>query len=399
MAFSLLGWTFNKSKLSPYENRPYACFPHLTLSRQSIMAFPAGFEAYANDRFPLRFQLTALSNFLTWKLFNVSARDDVLAGKDGWLFYLDMGNREFLRHDSLTPEKLKLLVRTFEDRRRWLALHNIRYFLVFVPCKCEMYPEKIPRQYRPLRAESIKDQLVAALKNQTSVDVLDLKKDMLQAQSRCEFPLYLVTDTHWNALGAFVAYQAITDHLREMYPAIKPLQCHDLIFGSQVRPGGDLAGMLGLRDYVPEKGTVAIVKNRHWVHSSRPPLPDLNSETGHNKPFATEVNDPSLPKAYVLRDSFSTFLQLYLSENFKRAYFHWNYTRSEKDDFLTQEILNEHPDIVIQEMAENVLALDAIPNPPEVESELANISQSDSKSAKVENQNAPNRSSLNSGER
>jgi hypothetical protein len=372
LAFSLLGWAFDKSKLSPYENRRYTSFPHLKLIPQSIVAFPAGFESYFNDRFPLRFQLTALSNFLKWKVFNVSGSDDVLVGKDGWLFFLGLGNREFLRHDSISPEKLQLLVNTFETRRRWLAMHHIRYLLVFVPCKCEMYREKIPSQYKPLHADSAKDQLVAALKRHSSVDVIDLKTNLFAEQRHFEFPFYLVTDTHWNQFGAFVAYQAITKHLREIYPGIKPLRWEDLSFTSQIRQGGDLAGMLGVRNLVSEKVTMIDIRNRHWVHSSHPPLPDLNSETGHNKPFATEVNNPALPKAYVLRDSYSIFLQPFLSDNFKRAFFHWNFRRTEDDEFLTQEILNERPDIVIQEMAENVLAMDAIPNPPEVESAVSN---------------------------
>jgi hypothetical protein len=79
-----------------------------------------------------------------------------------------------------------------------------------------------------------------------------------------------------------------------------------------------------------------------------------------------------LPKAYFVRDSFTIYLQPFLSENFRRAYFYWNYRRSKEDDFHAQEILDEHPDIVIQQMAENVLAMDAIPNPPEVENSLSN---------------------------
>jgi SGNH hydrolase-like domain, acetyltransferase AlgX len=374
MSFSLVGWLFNKDKVSPYENRRYVSFPHLRLTPKSIAAFPAGFESYLNDRFPLRFQLTALSNFLKWKVFNTSGNEDVLIGKDGWLFFLNAGNGEFLKHDLLTDEKLEPLVRTFENRRKWLAMHHIKYLLVFVPCKCEIYREKISSQYKPINPNSIRDQVVGALKQNSSVDVLDLTKQMLDEKRRTDSPLYLVTDTHWNQLGAFVAYKALANRLHETYPAIKPIQWQDLKLTSRIIRGGDLSGMLGLRDYVSE--TVPEIEfNRRWVFSSHPTTPDLNSEIGHTQPFATEVNNPSLPRAYFVRDSFTIALQPYLSQNFRRALFHWNYRMTKANEFPSDDILNEHPDILIQEMAENVLAMDAIHNPPEVDLAVSNIGQ------------------------
>lgn len=372
MGISVKGWIFDKNKVSLNENRRYASFPHLKLSPQSITAFPAAFDSYVSDRFPFRFQLTALSNLLKWKGFASSGHEDVFVGKDGWLFFLNAGNKAFLKHDSFTPEKLAFFVNTFEDRRRWLAMHHIRYLLVFVPCKCEMYREEVPSQFKLLHQDSMQEQLVNALRKNTSVDVMYLKRDLLSEKSRFQSPLYLVTDTHWNQLGAFVAYQEIARHLQKLYPAIKPIKWQDVNLTSRVEPGGDLARMLGVGQYVSERTPMVKVRNQHWVYSSKPPMPNLDSETGHYLPFATEVNNPSLPKAYFVRDSFTIYLQPFLSENFRRAYFYWNYRRSKEDDFHAQEILDEHPDIVIQEMAENVLAMDAIPNPPEVENSLTN---------------------------
>ena len=395
----MLGWVLDKNKVSLNENRRYASFPHLKLSPQSIVAFPAAFDSFLNDRFPYRFQLTAFSNLLKWKLFGSSGNDDVLIGKDGWLFFLQAGNRDFLRHESLTDEKLRIFVSTFENRRRWLAMHHIRYLLVFVPCKCEMYREEIPSQYRTLNPDTMQEQLVAALKKYTWVDVIYLKKDLLGEKAKFEFPLYLVTDTHWNQLGAFVACQVIARHLQEMYPAIKPLRWQDVNLSGRREAGGDLARMLGVGNYASEETTMVKIRNQHWEYSSHPPVPNLNSETGHYLPFATDVNNPSLPKAYFVRDSFTIYLQPFLSENFKRAYFYWNYRRTKENDFLAQEILNEHPDIVIQEMAENVLALDAFPNPPEVENALSDRFQFHDNSANLKNQKASIGTSLTSAEK
>jgi hypothetical protein len=372
MAFAVVDWICNKSKLSQQEKRPYATFPHLRLSVKSIKEFPGGFESFFNDRFPLRVDLVALANQLKWKLLHASGSDKVLIGKNGWLFYLDNGNAEFLKHEAMPPERLAAFVNMFESRHWWLAKHHMKYLLVFVPCKCEIYRELVPNEYRTLSLNSMQDQLLAALKELSSVDVIDLRKDLLDEKQRLGSPLYLETDSHWNQLGAFVAYQPLINHLADIFPAIKPLKWQDVKVTSEYQCGGDLAGMLGLRHYTAEEVVLVKRKRQHWGFSQDPPPPDLNSASEFFHPFATEVNDPRLPRAYFIRDSYTINLQPFLSENFSRAFFHWNYFRRADDDFLPQEILKEHPDIVVQEMAENLLARDALPNPEELASTSPN---------------------------
>src|SRR5262249_49368144 len=64
----------------------------------------------------------------------------------------------------------------------------------------------------------------------------------------------------------------------------------------------------------------------------------------------TEVADATLPRAVMIRDSFSVGLFPFLSEHFQRIAYHWGSL-----DFPRSVILDEHPDVVIQEMAERYL--------------------------------------------
>ena len=364
---SFASWVTDHNKVSVLEKRPYAAFPHLKLSPESIRAFPAGFEAFFSDRFPLRLQMVALSNLVKWKVFGVSGSDKVLVGKDDWLFYLDGGNTEFLRHDKMEIDKLKIFVSMFESRRAWLARHHIKYLLVFVPCKCEMYRDKVPERFKIQNGLSMQDQLVEALRRYSGVQVIDLRQHILSEKKRLGMPLYLESDSHWNQLGAFVAYQSVVDYLAKIFPAIKPVNWGDVKIAFVQQCGGDLAGMLGLRDQTSE--TAIRVENEHrtWALSANPAPPDLDNPTQFFHPFATEVPDVHLPKAYFIRDSFTINMQPFLSEHFRRAFYHWNYFRKADDDFLPEEILKEKPDIVIQEMAENLIARDVIPNPNQLE--------------------------------
>ena len=66
-------------------------------------------------------------------------------------------------------------------------------------------------------------------------------------------------------------------------------------------------------------------------------------------PKATEVDDPSLPKAVLFRDSFSNVFGPLLSEHFRRLVF--VRTTKVRPSILDQE----HPDVVMLEIAERFL--------------------------------------------
>jgi hypothetical protein len=67
------------------------------------------------------------------------------------------------------------------------------------------------------------------------------------------------------------------------------------------------------------------------------------------KAFATKIDDASLPRGLVLRDSFTTYLTAPLSEHFRFCEYQWT------NDFHPQEILEEKPDVLIDEIAERHL--------------------------------------------
>ena len=60
--------------------------------------------------------------------------------------------------------------------------------------------------------------------------------------------------------------------------------------------------------------------------------------------LVTEVDDASLPRAVIFRDSFVSRLVPFLSEHFSRAVYLW------QNDFDAGVVTQEHPDVVIQEI-------------------------------------------------
>lgn len=354
-------WTISSKTVSTEENRRLAACPHLSPNLSSIEKFPQGFTDFYNDRFAFRSNLLSAVNFAQYKLFGCSSSARVIVGRHDWLFFCDGGDEETLRGvPEFKREDLNYFVRLFEARRAWLAARKIRYVLFFPPSKCTIYREHVPDTFSNLNNRSRQDEILAALRANTRVEVVDVRPALLKGKEFAQ--MYYKTDTHWNRLGSFVCYSEVINRIRNWFPSIKPLRTADLKIFTYRFGDGDLASMMGLRDLLPETSPATAIKYPRAQYSGVPPLPNLGDPTHAREPFATEVNDPTLPKAICFRDSFMQLAYMYFEENFRRIRFQWQF------DFPVALIEKEKPDIVIQEVTERFLARPSqFWNPPEVD--------------------------------
>jgi len=106
-------------------------------------------------------------------------------------------------------------------------------------------------------------------------------------------------------------------------------------------PGMDLAGMMGLKRVLEENDLVLVPRRPRRAKVVEPVGAAPTAEEGT---LITEIDDPSLPRAVVFRDSFVSRLVPFLSEHFSRAVYLW------QNDFDAAVVEREHPDVVIQEI-------------------------------------------------
>jgi len=230
---------------------------------------------------------------------------------------------------------------------------------VVVPEKSSIYPELLPWHLKAVGEPSRLDQLIAHMREHSHVRVLDVRPGLLGAKKKG--PVYRKTDTHWNDVGAFVAYRQIARALSETYEAVQPSELSEFRVFTLVGEGGDLAGLMGLQDGYQEERV-------HVRHRGKPPaaIPGETEFTPVMRkiawprtrgPLVTIVADDRLPTAVVVRDSFMVQIQPFLSDHFRRAVYLWH-------DFSPEVIVDEKPDIVIYETVERVLLGVPPLNPP-----------------------------------
>jgi hypothetical protein len=290
-----------------------------------------------------------LNNLLTYKIFHTSASDDVIIGKQGWLFlgninkYLD--EIDYYRNlKPFTLEELRYWQILLEQRRDWLKQRGIHYFFTIAPNKSTIYPELMPNSIRKANSQSRQDQLIAHLHKYSTLSVLDLRPALFQAKKIR--PAFHQTDTHWNDWGGYVAYSEIIKHLKQYFDFVRPLPLSNFKIRQTRSMSGDLALMLSLPN---------VFQENQWQIEAKIPLqarvvPAIDPSYG-NKWVTISMHTcaaGSLPAALMVHDSFAHQMKQFVTEGFLKIVYVWDWSLNFYDKIIEKEDVK----IVIDQMVE-----------------------------------------------
>jgi alginate O-acetyltransferase complex protein AlgJ len=334
------------------ENRRMVAEPSLLRTRElhiattkgklkALAKFPGEFKYYFSDHFGFRSLLIRTHGLMMVEGLGVTSNPSVILGKDGWLYLAgDKSLEDWRNIDPFTPAELESWRQMLESRSRFCADRGIPYLVVFAPSKYDIYPEYMPEELTQVRRESRLDQLLAYLaEGRSPVQVLDLRDALLSAKGS-GIRLFQKTDTHWNDLGGWLAYHSMMSAVADKLPTARVLQIEEFDAVTTIRPGMDLAGLLGLNDVLSEES-----------FDLRPKVPLRLPHVEQNmvEPIVVNADAKGGPSVIMFRDSFMTNVLPWIVESFGRGVYLW------EDGFDQKLIEAEHPDIVIQEFAQRKL--------------------------------------------
>lgn len=322
--------------------------------KDRIESIPEEFEAFYKDRFGFRNRLIRGHNWIKYRFLKGGSLGKVLFGKDDWLFFTKAGIiPDYLGQKQFSPEQLARWKDVLQQRQEWLAARGVRYLFVVAPNKTVIYPEKLPDHIRMRKGLTLMDQLVSYLEKNSTVELLDLR-DCLRAE-KDEGLVYHPKDTHWTDRGAYIVYHQICERLSRCFLEIRPRDTSDFNITVKMQEG-DLATMLGLTKELANKCEAFVPKVSHNTSRLKLELPDQYpwpESVKANDQLAME-NKTAKHRLLFFHDSFSVEggLREYLGEHFSRSAF----VPVEIDGFcLKLMVEQEHPDIVIEEIAERKL--------------------------------------------
>ena len=253
-----------------------------------------------------------------------------------------------------TESRLKSIATTLTERKNWLNDIGIKFLVVIVPNKHNIYPENLPYTIKPIRNESRFDQLKEYLNKNTDVEMIDMRNSLIKGKK--QYPTYCNTDTHWTRFGALIAASNIVEKLKNDFPDICEFNLNDYNFKLQ-KSSGDLARMLNMDKTFNGENVKVIPQNGFKAKNTSF---SFSVPKHFRKTVVKETKNDKLPSVLIFRDSFSDALAPLLSEYFFRSTYVWCY------NFLPEIVEAEMPDVVILEVAERLINYTGVKNPPQV---------------------------------
>ncbi len=173
--------------------------------------------------------------------------NQVIIGREGWLYLGDQYEQTVtVDRSPLTLSEIELGKQIGAATEAWeayLSNRGVKLFRIMIaPNKSTIYPEYLPVWAKPTSPNAT-DALFAGA---GSMRYVDLRGPLLAAKADQREALYYKTDTHWNFLGAGIAFRAFAQQVGDVpdlrWPADRAYELSRVF----PRTGGDLADLLRL---------------------------------------------------------------------------------------------------------------------------------------------------------
>lgn len=252
LSFAVFNIFSKQLSMDSHENRLMTGLPQVLQSPLSEL--PRSLDNFFVDNSPFRYQFVLLDAGLDYTLFGTSQSDQVLPGKDGWLFYKDgptaaqpVANYQGLTEIDDSEEVLANASAALQILHDDLAENGCQLVLDLTPSKDRIYREYMPDGYPIVNEQNRTDRMAEYLRLHTTVPVV-WEYETLRSQARLypDRPLYYKTDTHWNELGALVGLDGVFRALG--LPTLSPEEYTAVPDGTTT---GDMANVAALYAVLP----------------------------------------------------------------------------------------------------------------------------------------------------
>ena len=196
----------------------------------------AQIQDYAGDNFYLRQDMITAWSALNAKVLGSSITEDVVLGKDGWLYFADT-LPDYTGLAPMTDREIFSAARNLALISEYCESQGAEFLFTVAPNKNSLYPEHmpaVPRNDLPSNAERLAESL--AREGVRFLDLFSLFRGQEEA-------LYFKTDSHWNGKGAALAADEVNRALgrssRYFEGPFTQEECHKGDLYDMLYPAGD----------------------------------------------------------------------------------------------------------------------------------------------------------------
>ena len=280
---------------------------------------------YFEDHFAFRLQMLTANAMIWSKGFDTSTTDQVVTGKDDWLYFSGTMD-DYTGRDLLSDRELKAIVHNLSLMDSYVDFCGGRLIVTVAPNKNTLYNSAMPYYYQ--KGETSNLERLVPLLEEAGIEYVDLTETF---QNEDEV-LYFKRDSHWNNKGALLAYNTIMDAMgreHETYANVPTVTEKDHI--------GDIDEILYPLAAEPEEN---IYYSKDWGFDY------VNDVTDNMDEWIETVNPDKDGTLLMYRDSFGESILLFFADEYNKAYF------SRLVPYNMENLIQYQPDTVIVERVE-----------------------------------------------
>lgn len=314
------------------EGRMLAPLPLMPSKLSELIELPKKLDAFLMDHYGLRNQIL-LTNALIHYFLRSPTNPSVFYGKDDWLFFT--GDRTLQQVTRSQPKAQ--MINQFVDL---LAAINAllqrqgRIFIVAIPPNKEsIYSDKLPLWLQNKSGPTEYEVLLSELEKR-KIKTVNLNSVLSEAVIYRSEPIYYRHDTHWNFIGAILAYNALITAAGKQDWKIR---LENTLAQIKKIHFGDLARNLGLFGYLYEESPYVYLPKIKITS-----FKDGNSKKSFDGSFLIKYRDTG-STVLIIGDSFSKF---YFKPLFAKNTSRLIWTHHKKCAFDWSFITRYQPDIV-----------------------------------------------------
>ena len=280
---------------------------------------------YFEDHFAFRLQMLTANAMIWSKGFDTSTTDQVVTGKDDWLYFSGTMD-DYTGRDLLSDRELKAIVHNLSLMDSYVEFCGGRLIVTVAPNKNTLYNSAMPYYYQ--KGETSNLERLVPLLEEAGIEYVDLTETF---QNEDEV-LYFKRDSHWNNKGALLAYNTIMDAVgreHETYANVPTVTEKDHI--------GDIDEILYPLAAEPEEN---IYYSKDWGFDY------VNDVTDNMDEWIETVNPDKDGTLLMYRDSFGESILPFFADEYNKAYF------SRLVPYNMENLIQYQPDTVIVERVE-----------------------------------------------
>jgi hypothetical protein len=339
------------------ENRNPAPFPEPVADVATLTRFPADFERWFGDRLGTRDLLLRASQAETALALGLDPSPTIIRGVDGFDFFAgDFSERVHRGIRPATASELAGWTRALEAQRDRCRRLGAEFVFLLAPDKQTIYPEKWPRE-RTVVGPTRLDQFAAWLKQKSDLRFVDLRGPLARERAHDRVAegdfLYHPLGSHWTWRGGFAAWNATVATLQDIVPAPRPLDQAEFVTRELPEHNNDsMWDQTYVGDHVHQHGFAIDHARGREPTIEYGPMNEIKSSV---------LDDPSLPSALFVHDSFGPWMLTYAVHSFSRLDAVWTHR-------VPRELIERYrPRLVIQELTERSLTWGFDESTPDVE--------------------------------